>query len=113
MSVREQTRGLVEVRLGGLATRLRCTLGALAEMETRLRLDSLEALGTRLAKGSAADLLVALEALARGAGEDPDRLARAAIEPKAAAAAVAAALRAAGLGTVEPPGKSTPPVADG
>lgn len=113
MNVRDVTRGVVDARLGGRTMRLRCTLGALAEMEARLDLDSLEALGARLARGSAADLLVALEALARGAGEEPTGLADAAIAPKAAAEAVADAFRAAGLGAAEPPGKSGPPVADG
>ena len=73
------------------------TLGALAEMEAGLGVSGMEALAERVARMSVGDLMVVLAALLRGGGEVElaDGLARAAVEPKCAAEAVAAAFRAA------------------
>lgn len=87
-------RGEAAVMLGGERRRLCLTLGALAEMETGLALDGLEALGERMRRLSARDLMVVLAALLRGGGEEnADALARS-VDPKAAAEAVAAAFAA-------------------
>jgi len=90
-------RGEVCVELAGARRRLCLTLGALAEMESGLEVAGMEALAERVARMSAGDLMVVLAALLRGGGEGElaDGLARAAVEPKAAAEAVAAAFRAA------------------
>ena len=90
-------RGEVCVELAGARRRLCLTLGALAEMEAGLNVSGMEALAERVARMSAGDLMVVLAALLRGGGEVElaDGLARAAVEPKAAAEAVAAAFRAA------------------
>ena len=90
-------RGEVSVELAGARRRLCLTLGALAEMEAGLGVVGMEALAERVARMSAGDLMVVLAALLRGGGEEElaDGLARAAVEPRAAAEAVAAAFRAA------------------
>ena len=90
-------RGEVCVELAGARRRLCLTLGALAEMEAGLGVTGMEALAERVARMSAGDLMVVLAALLRGGGEGDfaDGLARAAVEPRAAAEAVAAAFRAA------------------
>ncbi|WP_312821540.1 GTA-gp10 family protein [Brevundimonas sp.] len=90
-------RGEVAVELAGARRRLCLTLGALAEMEAGLGVVGMEALAQRVARMSAGDLMVVLVALLRGGGEVElaDGLALAAVEPKAAAEAVAAAFRAA------------------
>lgn len=90
-------RGEISVELAGARRRLCLTLGALAEMEAGLGVSGMEALAERVARMSAGDLMVVLAALLRGGGEVElaDGLARAAVEPKAAAEAVAAAFRAA------------------
>ena len=90
-------RGEVCVELAGARRRLCLTLGALAEMEAGLGVAGMEALAERVARMSAGDLMVVLAALLRGGGEGDlaDGLARAAVEPKCAAEAVAAAFRAA------------------
>jgi len=90
-------RGEVCVELAGARRRLCLTLGALAELEASLNVSGMEALAERVARMSAGDLMVVLAALLRGGGEVElaDGLARAAVEPKAAAEAVAAAFRAA------------------
>ncbi|MGI4819159.1 MAG: GTA-gp10 family protein [Janthinobacterium lividum] len=90
-------RGEVSVELAGARRRLCLTLGALAEIELGLEVAGMEALAERVARMSAGDLMVVLAALLRGGGEGElaDGLARAAVEPKAAAEAVAAAFRAA------------------
>lgn len=82
--------------LGGERRRLCLTLGALAEIETGLELDGLEALGERMRRLSARDLMVVLAALLRGGGEGQaaEGLARAAIDPREAAEAVARAFAA-------------------
>lgn len=80
--------------LGGERRSLCLTLGALAEIETGLALDGLEALGERMRRLSARDLMVVLAALLRGGGEEnADALARS-VDPKVAAEAVAAAFAA-------------------
>lgn len=87
-------RGEAAVMLGGERRRLCLTLGALAEMETGLALDGLEALGERMRRLSARDLMVVLAALLRGGGEEnADALSRS-VDPRAAAEAVAAAFAA-------------------
>lgn len=90
-------RGEVCVELAGAPRRLCLTLGALAEMEAGLGVSGLDALVARVTKMSAGDLMVVLAALLRGGGERElaDGLASAAVEPKAAAEAVASAFRAA------------------
>ena len=87
-------RGEVLAMLGGAERRLCLTLGALAELETAFGADSVDALAARLARPSARDLLLVLEALLRGGGDGggpPDR-----VDFREAAAAVAAAFGAAG-----------------
>lgn len=87
-------RGEVRAVLGGVERRLCLTLGALAELETAFGADSVEVLAARLARPSARDLTVVLEALLRGGGDGggaPER-----VEFREAAAAVAAAFEAAG-----------------
>lgn len=90
-------RGEISVELAGARRRLCLTLGALAEIEGGLGVSGIEALAERVARMSAGDLMVVLAALLRGGGESDlaDGLARAAVEPRAAAEAVAAAFRAA------------------
>ena len=90
-------RGEVCVELAGARRRLCLTLGALAQMEAGLGVEGMGALAERVAQMSARDLMVVLEALLRGGGEVElaDGLAQAAVEPRAAAEAVAAAFRAA------------------
>lgn len=85
------------MEIGGAARTLCLTLGALAEIETVLQADGLEALALRLSRLSAADLDVVLRALLRGGGEaaladDPGALA---VSPKAAGRGVAEAFRLA------------------
>lgn len=87
-------RGEVAVRLGGERRRLCLTLGALAEIETGLALDGLEALGERMRRLSARDLMMVLTALLRGGGEEDAELVARSVDPKAAAEAVAAAFAA-------------------
>lgn len=87
-------RGEVTATLGGVQRRLCLTLGALTELETAFGADSVEALAARLARPSARDLTVVLEALLRGGGDGggaPER-----VDLREAAAAVAAAFKAAG-----------------
>jgi hypothetical protein len=87
-------RGEVLAVLGGVERRLCLTLGALAELETAFGADSVDALAARLARPSARDLLLVLEALLRGGGDGggaPER-----VDFREAAAAVAAAFKAAG-----------------
>ena len=86
-------RGEVAVVLAGAERRLCLTLGALAEIETGLGLCGLEGLGERMRALSAGDLVVVLEALLRGGGEDGAVASVAG--PAEAAAAVVAAFEAA------------------
>ncbi len=90
-------RGEIEAMLAGAARRLCLTLGALAEIETALGVEGLGALAERMRKLSARDLAVVLAALLRGGGEGElaDGLGEAAVDPKAAAEAVARAFAAA------------------
>ena len=74
--------------------RLCLTLGALAELETAFEADGVEALAARLARPSARDLVVVLEALLRGGGEGDVDLSGVGFAE--AAGAVAAAFDAAG-----------------
>lgn len=90
-------RGEVTADLAGAPRRLCLTLGALAEIETVLRVEGVAALADRLRVLSARDLLVVLTALLRGGGElefagGPDA---AAIDPRDAAEAVGRAFAAA------------------
>lgn len=97
MSLANGARGEVMATLDGAPHRLCLTLGALAEMETGLGVVGFEALAQRLGRPSGSDLMVVLAALLRGGGETDlaGRLAQAAIDPREAAEAVAAAFRAA------------------
>nr|WP_248286923.1 GTA-gp10 family protein [Brevundimonas pishanensis] len=83
--------------MAGAPRRLCLTLGALAEMEAGLGVVGMGALAERMVSMSAGDLMVVLAALLRGGGEGElaDRLGAAAVEPRCAAEAVAAAFRAA------------------
>ncbi|HWQ86254.1 GTA-gp10 family protein [Brevundimonas sp.] len=90
-------RGEVVAELAGAGRRLCLTLGALAEIETALGLESVNALADRMRALSGRDLAAVLAALLRGGGEwalaaDLDR---AAIDPREAAEAVAKAFAAA------------------
>ena len=90
-------RGEVVAGLAGAERRLCLTLGALAEIETGLELDGLSGLAERMRALSARDLTVVLAALLRGGGERAlaDDLARAPVDPREAAEAVAKAFAAA------------------
>lgn len=89
-------RGEVSVVLAGEARRLCLTLGALAEIETGLRVSGLAGLAERMRGLSAGDLLVVLAALLRGGGERElaEGLADAAVDPREAVEAVARAFSA-------------------
>ena len=90
-------RGETAARLAGAERRLCLTLGALAEIETALGLDSLGALAERMRALSGRDLIAVLAALLRGGGERElaADLDRAAVDPREAAEAVARAFAAA------------------
>ena len=85
-------------RLGGVERRLCLTLGALAELETALGVDGIEALSQRLRRLSARDLTLVVAALLRGGGEveAAARLPETRVDFREAAEAVAAAFAAAG-----------------
>lgn len=90
-------RGEAVATLAGAQRTLCLTLGALAEIETALGLESVGALAERLRALSGRDLLAVLAALLRGGGErdlaaDLDRVA---VDPREAAEAVAKAFAAA------------------
>lgn len=85
-------RGEVLLEIDGRPQRLCVTLGALAELEAAFDVASLAELGERLAQLTASDLITVLAALSGAGAAD---LARASIDPKAAANAVAEAFRAA------------------
>lgn len=81
------------VEIGGERRRTCLTLGALAEIETGLRVDGLAAVAERMKALSAKDLMVVLAAVLRGGGEvEPDV---AGVDPREAAVAVAQAFAAA------------------
>lgn len=89
-------RGETAAMLAGAERRLCLTLGALAEIETALGLESVEALAERMRALSGRDLMAVLAALLRGGGERElaADLARAAVDPHEAAEAVAKAFAA-------------------
>lgn len=87
-----KARGEVTLEIDGRPERLCVTLGALAELEAAFDAASLEELGERLAQLTASDLITVLAALS---GTSTAELARANIDPKAAAQAVAEAFRLA------------------
>ncbi|WP_338576437.1 GTA-gp10 family protein [Brevundimonas olei] len=90
-------RGEVVAGLAGAERKLCLTLGALAEIETGLGVAGMAALAERMKALSAGDLMVVLAALLRGGGEGAlaDELARAPVDPREAAEAVAKAFAAA------------------
>ncbi len=90
-------RGEATAVLAGAQRRLCLTLGALAEIETALGATGLADLAGRMRRLSAGDLMKVLAALLRGGGEIAlaEQLAEAAVDPRAAAEAVAAAFAAA------------------
>lgn len=90
-------RGEVVAGLAGAERKLCLTLGALAEIETGLGVAGMAALAERMKALSARDLMVVLAALLRGGGEGAlaGELARAPIDPREAAEAVAKAFAAA------------------
>jgi len=90
-------RGEVVARLAGAERKMCLTLGALAEIETELGVAGMAALAERMKALSARDLMVVLAALLRGGGEGAlaEGLARAPVDPREAAEAVAKAFAAA------------------
>lgn len=92
-----KARGEVVLDVSGRPVRLCLTLGALAELEAAFDVVSLAELGERLTHLTASDLITVLSALTHGggAGMSTAELAGAAIDPKAAAQAVAEAFRRA------------------
>lgn len=64
-----RARGEGELRAGTRTLKLCLTLGALAEIETALCVQSLAEIEAKLARPRASDLLAIIAALARGAGE--------------------------------------------
>ena len=90
-------RGEVVAGLAGAERKLCLTLGALAEIETGLGVAGMAALAERMKALSARDLMAVLAALLRGGGEGAlaDELARAPVDPREAAEAVAKAFAAA------------------
>lgn len=97
MAAHNHARGEVLLCVDGTQRRLCVTLGALAELEAVFDVVSLTELGERLAKLTAADLLIVLSSLCAGAGAPISvaELASARIDARAAAEAVAAAFRSA------------------
>jgi len=82
-------RGETAIQIAGRAHVLRLTLAALAEIETELACDGMEALAQRLSRLDAGALRIVLTALLRGGGAaDPEALAGAA-DARTAAQAVA------------------------
>ena len=92
-----KVRGDVALMLDGERYALRLTFGALAEIEAGLGVASLGELAVRLRTLSAADMVVVLEALLRGAGdhEASRRVRGLRAEASEVAAAIAAAFREA------------------
>lgn len=90
-------RGEVRAILGGAERQLCLTLGALAEIETALGVDGLEALAARLKALSARDLVAVLAALLRGGGERDlaEQINGLKLDPREAAQAVSRAFLAA------------------
>lgn len=87
-------RGQTPIEIDGAAHRLCLTLGALAEIEGALGVDAPSGLAERMARLTVQDLQRLLTALMRAGGADePERLAARA-DPRTAAKAVAACLKA-------------------
>lgn len=82
--------------LAGEPRRLCLTLGALAEIETELGLETVDALAERMRALSGRDLMMVLTALLRGGGEREfaGALMSAAVDPREAAEAVGKAFAA-------------------
>lgn len=91
MSPVNRARGEAALHIDGHKRRLCLTLGALAQIESALEMQSLEAMSARLRSLSAGDVLVVLEALLAGGGNPVEAAAlRAAhIDPAEAARAIA------------------------
>jgi hypothetical protein len=91
-------RGESVLHVDGRPLILCLTLGALARLETAFGVTSMAALEERLRNLSGGDLLVVVSALIMGDGQSltPDDLAKAHIDPAAAAAAIAQAFERAG-----------------
>lgn len=83
-------RGEAMLAVGGAQARLVFTLAALAEIEALLGADGLEALGARMAKLTAGELMGVLAALLRAGGAEAPEALAAQADPRAAADAVAA-----------------------
>jgi len=92
-----KARGEIMLVVDGRPRRLCLTLGALAELEAAFDVVSLSELAERMSVLTAGDLITVLAALTAGGGEamSTAELLAAAIEPKAAALAVAGAFQAA------------------
>jgi hypothetical protein len=92
-----KARGEVMLVIDGRPRRLCLTLGALAELEAAFDVVSLSELAQRMSALSASDIVSVLAALTKGGGEAMNtvEVAAAAIEPRAAAVAVAAAFQSA------------------
>ena len=87
-------RGEAVIEIDGAAHTLRFTLGALAELEQALDASDGQGISTRLKTLSAADLQAVLTALLRAGGASDPQACAAAAEPRAAAKAVAACIKA-------------------
>lgn len=83
-------RGEAVLVVEGARARLAFTLAALAEIEALLGADGLEALGARMAKLTAGELMGVLAALLRAGGAEAPEALAAQADPRAAADAVAA-----------------------
>jgi hypothetical protein len=91
-----RARGEVILAIDDRPVRLCVTLGALAELEAAFDVGSLAELGERLAHLTASDLLIVVSALTTGPEFlNTAQLAKARVDPSAAAAAVAEAFRVA------------------
>jgi hypothetical protein len=91
-------RGECVLHVDGRPLILCLTLGALARLETAFGVTTMAALEARLRHLSGSDLLVVVSALIMGDGQSltPDDLAKARIDPAAAASAIAQAFERAG-----------------
>ncbi len=91
-------RGESVLHVDGRPLILCLTLGALARLETAFGLRTMAELEARLRDLSGGDLLVVVSALIMGDGDSltPDDLAKAHIDPAAAATAIAEAFERAG-----------------
>lgn len=91
-------RGESVLHVDGRPLILCLTLGALARLEAAFGVATMAALETRLRDLSGSDLLVVVSALIMGEGESltPEQLAKAHIDPAAAATAIAQAFERAG-----------------